>query len=71
MSKLSRALVEQNKLDFNDIDVSNDHALREKISRENGGFRTVPMIMVGDIFIGGYDDLMTSVKSGQFEQLLG
>ena len=42
--------VEEIKLDTN-------FELREKLSKENGGWRTVPMIFVGDKFIGGFDDV--------------
>lgn len=29
---------------------------RTRLSAENGGWRTVPMIFVGERFIGGFDD---------------
>ena len=66
----AKQFFQQNEMKFEEIDVERNPELRRKISSANNGFRTVPMIFVGDIFIGGYDDLEQSVRSGQFENLI-
>lgn len=66
----AKRFFDQNNLVYEDVDVSSDQKLRQKISQKYGGFRTVPMIAVGETFIGGYTELMASVKSGEFEKLV-
>ncbi len=44
--------------------------LRQRLSAENNGWRTVPMIFIGQEFIGGYNDMMVLVKNGQFAKML-
>lgn len=62
--------LKKNGIPFENHDVSRNNTLREKVSKENGGFRTVPMIIAGDIFIGGYDDMMHLIRAGHFEAML-
>jgi glutaredoxin 3 len=50
---------------FEEIDVSRDHGLRERISRQVGNYRTVPMIFIDDEFIRGYDELVVLDDSGK------
>ena len=38
-----------------------------KLARENGGWRTVPMIFIGKDFIGGFDDLKKLFDSGHLK----
>jgi glutaredoxin 3 len=35
------------------------------------GRRTVPQIFIGDLHVGGFDDLVALEKSGQLDKLLG
>lgn len=44
---------------------------RMRLSRENGGWRTVPMIFIGDRFVGGYAELRALHRSGELADLLG
>jgi glutaredoxin 3 len=60
----AKALMQSLKLDFNEISLEGDFELFQKLSRENGGWRTVPMIFVGKQFIGGFDDLAALHKKG-------
>jgi len=55
---------------FTEIDVGADPALRQRVSRANGGYRTVPMIFVGDRFIGGYRELAGLDHAGELHRLL-
>jgi glutaredoxin 3 len=49
---------------FEEIDVTNQPELRAKLSADNNGFRTVPMIFIGDEFIGGFTDLAKLKSEG-------
>ncbi len=44
---------------------------REKLSRENNGWRTVPMIFINNKFIGGFDDANKLHKNGELIKLIG
>lgn len=54
---------------FEEIDLSRDEALRARLSAEHN-WRTVPMIFVGDHFVGGYDDLNELHRAGKLTPLL-
>lgn len=50
---------------YEEIDVEKDAKLREEMSQKYNWY-TVPMILVDDTFIGGYDDMMTLHNQGKF-----
>lgn len=53
---LAKKLLEENNLQYNEIDVENDIELfRELIKITNN--KTVPKIFINDTFIGGYTEL--------------
>ncbi len=60
----AKRLLTQRQLPFREIDLGSDPALRQKLSDENNGYRTVPMIFIGKEFIGGYNELTALDRSG-------
>ena len=66
----AKRLLKMNSIEYTDHDVSKDLPLRRKISNENGGWRTVPMIFIGDEFIGGFSELSQLHSSGQLNEKL-
>jgi len=56
---------------YEDIDVDRHPDVRARVSAENGGYRTVPMILIGDEFIGGYSDLKALDDRGELRPRLG
>ncbi|MBO6766395.1 glutaredoxin 3 [Maricaulis sp.] len=64
------SLLKQKGVTFNEIDAGFDQAKRnEMIQRSNGG-RTFPQIFVGDIHIGGCDDMMALERAGKLDDML-
>ena len=59
----AKRLLQREKLDFEEINLSRDPELRMKLSEETG-WRTVPMIFIGEKFIGGFDELNRLYRSG-------
>ncbi len=49
---------------FTDVDLSADPALAEELNNKHN-WRTVPMIFIGDEFVGGYDDVIALQARGE------
>lgn len=66
----AKRLLNQKGVNFSEIDVlANPDRKPEMIQRANGG-RTVPQIFVGEIHVGGCDDLYALEKAGKLDALL-
>ena len=68
--KAAEALLRSKAAPFTEIDVAADSALRAAV-RELTGRRTVPQIFIGDLHVGGFDDLQQLDVNGSLDQLLG
>lgn len=53
----AKRLLSKKGVSFQEIDVSQDPALREAMTKRAGGRRTVPQIFIGGVHVGGSDDL--------------
>jgi len=67
----ARRLLQKRGYSFDDIDVSRDSALRQRISQLAGNYRTVPMIFIGEEFVGGYDELVALDRTGELAARVG
>ncbi|WP_424985783.1 glutaredoxin 3 [Microbulbifer sp. S227A] len=66
----AKRLLDQKGVDFSEIDVlANPERKPEMIQRAQGG-RTVPQIFVGDLHVGGCDDLFALERAGKLDALL-
>jgi glutaredoxin 3 len=54
---------------FEEVGLDQDHALRASLT-EKYKWRTVPMIVAGERFLGGFDDVSELHRSGQLTALL-
>jgi len=55
---------------FTEIDVSRDPSLRAAMTQRSNGGRTVPQIFVGELHVGGCDDLYALEQAGRLDPLL-
>ncbi|KFI33416.1 glutaredoxin [Haematobacter missouriensis] len=55
---------------YREIDVSRDPDLRSAMTRRAGGRHTVPQIFIGDVHVGGSDDLHALEAAGRLDPLL-
>jgi len=55
---------------FAEIDVSADPPRRSEMVQRSKGGRTVPQIFVGDLHIGGYDEMFALDRSGKLDPIL-
>ena len=66
----AKALLKRKGVDFKEIDVGADRALRtQMMERAHGGY-TVPQIFIGTVHVGGCDDLHELDAAGKLDPLL-
>lgn len=66
----AKRLLSQKGVSFAEFDVSRDPAKRKEMLSLSGGARTVPQIFVGDIHVGGSDELHAMDRAGNLDALL-
>ena len=66
-----KALLKELKISYEEIDLTNQQELREKISQDNNGWRTVPMVFLKEKFVGGFTDFKKIVDAGELGKYLG
>ncbi|MFN4204135.1 MAG: glutaredoxin 3 [Tabrizicola sp.] len=66
----AKRLLQKKGVAFAEIDVSRDPALREAMIQRAHGRRTVPQIFVGEVHVGGCDDLYALDSAGKLDPLL-
>ena len=60
----AKALLESLSVKFDEIDLTNDIEKRLEISSKYN-WRTVPMIIINDNFVGGFDELNNLYSEGK------
>jgi len=65
----AKRLLQKLAIPFREVDLTQDHDLRERLSRENGDYRTVPMVFVEGRFVGGYTELSALANKGGLSHL--
>jgi glutaredoxin 3 len=66
----ARDLLRRKGVDFIEINVAGDRALRAKMVARAGGSMTVPQIFIGETHVGGCDDLYALDDAGGLDPLL-
>jgi glutaredoxin 3 len=66
----AKGLLAKKGVDFTEHDATFDQGLRAEMMKRAEGARTFPQIFIGDIHVGGCDELMASERSGQLDKLL-
>ncbi len=54
----AKKFLKSKRVDFQEIDVSDDDTMRDKLVQMTGGRETVPQIFVDGESIGGYEELV-------------
>lgn len=55
---------------FVEISVAGDPGRRQEMMERSGGRYTVPQIFIGDVHVGGCDDLYALERAGKLDPLL-
>ena len=66
----AKRLLARKGVTYSEIDVSGDPALRAAMTERAGGRRTVPQTFVGEVHVGGCDDLHALEDAGKLDPLL-
>ena len=66
----AKSLLKSKGVAFEEIDVTRDSALREKMIELSGGRRSVPEIFINGKIVGGYDELRALDEQGGLDPLL-
>jgi len=67
----AKSLLNKKKIKFLEINISNNEALREKMSAMSNGARSVPQIFVDNIHIGDCDKIHKLDQENKLDKLLG
>ena len=67
----AKSLLKKKKIKFSEIDVSNDEALREKMTAMSNGARSVPQIFIDNFHIGDCDKIHKLDQEKKLDKLLG
>ena len=66
----AKRLLARKRVEFIEIDISRDAALRDRMVARAMGFRTVPQIFIDGAHIGGCDDLHDLDDAGRLDAML-
>jgi len=66
----AKALLERKGVAYTEVDVLAEPDRRQEMLARSNGRRTVPQIFIGDLHIGGYDDLSALESGGKLDDLL-
>jgi glutaredoxin 3 len=67
---MAKDLLRRKGAAFEEIDITGRSDLRSDLCARAGGRRTVPQIWIGDVHVGGCDDLFDLERSGKLDTLL-
>ena len=67
----AKSLLKEKGTSFDVIDVTMNPLKRAAMSRKSGGRTSVPQIFIGEIHVGGFDELSALDRQGKLDVLLG
>lgn len=66
----AKRLLNQKGVSFSEVDVLRQPDRKSEMVQRSGGGRTVPQIFVGDMHVGGCDELYALDRAGKLDALL-
>ncbi|AWW74826.1 glutaredoxin 3 [Erythrobacter sp. KY5] len=66
----AKHLLQQKGVEFNEYDITMGGPKREEMMERAPTARTVPQIFIGDVHVGGSDDLAALEREGKLDALL-
>ncbi|MFK7866659.1 MAG: glutaredoxin 3 [Alphaproteobacteria bacterium] len=65
----AKKMLSQRNLAFEEYNIWRDSSKKDEMLARSNGSTTVPQIFVDGTHIGGCDDLIESIQSGEFQKL--
>ncbi|VAW57373.1 Glutaredoxin 3 (Grx3) [hydrothermal vent metagenome] len=66
----AKQLLKQKKVDFTLINVNDGQHIRKEMEQRASGRTSVPQIFIGEVHIGGYDDMAALDDKGELDSLI-
>jgi glutaredoxin 3 len=66
----AKALLKRKGVEFIEIEIDRDWECRDEMIDRANGSMTVPQIFIGDVHVGGSDDLHALERAGNLDALL-
>lgn len=66
----AKDLLQRKGVAFQEIEITGRSDLRDEMVERAAGRTTVPQIFIGDVHVGGYDDMMALHRAGRLKPLL-
>lgn len=66
----AKSLLKKKQVEFQEFDATFDPALKKEMIQKANGGSTFPQIFIGDIHVGGCDDLFALERAGKLDQML-
>jgi glutaredoxin 3 len=66
----AKELLQRKGVAFTEIDVTGNRERRAEMTQRSNGGQTVPQIFIGDVHVGGCDDLYALEAEGRLDPLL-
>ncbi len=66
----AKRLLSQKGVNFSEIDIARQPERRSEMTQRANGGRTVPQIFIGQIHVGGCDELFALERAGKLDALL-
>lgn len=66
----AKRLLEKKGVAFTEIDIQVRPELRPEMIQKAGGRTTVPQIWIGDVHVGGFDDMYDLEHRGRLDMML-
>lgn len=63
-------LLRDKGVDFEEIDAGMDVIKKKEMMQRANGARTFPQIFIGDVHVGGCDDMMALERGGKLDPML-
>lgn len=60
----AKSFFSRNSLRYEEVDLTNNYEEIDRL-KEKTGHRTVPLIFVDGVFVGGYSDMIEKINNGQ------
>lgn len=66
----AKSLLNSKEVNYTEIDVDAQPALRSEMIQKSNGITSVPQIFIGETHVGGCDDLFAAESAGQLDGML-